>query len=154
VFIAAPIRDLRSGVAILPCVLGPTAVGTCCRTGKSEAGQSIEDFAPPRRFGLSSQRADDEPPRRPFAPFFLASPGAVSLRPSPTPATWHILAVGRDLLEDWTVPIRYGRIGQHGQERRHAASEPQAMQAVIGDRLRRRLFSPETDRLPLPARCS
>ena len=51
--------------------------------------------------------------------------------------------VGRDLLDDWTVAIRYGRIGQGGQERRYASPKPEEMQAVIRDRLRRRLSAPK-----------
>lgn len=47
--------------------------------------------------------------------------------------------VGRDLFDDWTVAIRYGRIGQGGQERRYASAKPEEMRAVIRDRLRRRL---------------
>jgi predicted DNA-binding WGR domain protein len=53
------------------------------------------------------------------------------------------VSVGRDLLDDWTVAIRYGRTGQGGQERRYASAEPKAMQAVIRDRLRRRLSAPK-----------
>jgi len=53
------------------------------------------------------------------------------------------VSVGRDLLDDWTVAIRFGRTGQGGQERRYASAEPQAMQAVIRDRLRRRLSAPK-----------
>lgn len=51
-------------------------------------------------------------------------------------------AVGRDLFGDWTVTIRYGRIGQGGHEIRYAASEPDAMRAILRDRLRRRLSAP------------
>jgi predicted DNA-binding WGR domain protein len=51
--------------------------------------------------------------------------------------------VGRDLFGDWTVTIRYGRIGQGGQEIRYAASEPEAMRAILRDRLRRRLSAPK-----------
>ena len=51
------------------------------------------------------------------------------------------VTVGRDLLDDWTVAIRYGRTGQAGREIRHAA-EAKEMQAVIRDRLRRRLSAP------------
>jgi predicted DNA-binding WGR domain protein len=29
---------------------------------------------------------------------------------------WYEVAVGRDLLENWTVTIRYGRTGQGGQK--------------------------------------
>ncbi len=54
----------------------------------------------------------------------------------------YAVTVGRDLLEDWTVAIRYGRIGQAGQERRYAAADPEAIRAIIRDRLRRRLSAP------------
>jgi len=50
--------------------------------------------------------------------------------------------VGRDLLDDWTVAVRFGRIGQGGQERRYASPEPELMRRVIRDRLRRRLSAP------------
>jgi predicted DNA-binding WGR domain protein len=53
------------------------------------------------------------------------------------------MTVGRDLLEDWTVAIRYGRVGQCGQERRYASPQPEALRAVIRDRLRRRLSAPQ-----------
>ena len=58
--------------------------------------------------------------------------------------------VGRDLLDDWTVAIRYGRTGQGGQELRFASPQARgnagghprpAPPAAIG---------PEADRLPLP----
>ena len=41
------------------------------------------------------------------------------------------VTVGRDLLDDWTVAVLYGRIGQGGQERRYASPEPEEMRAVI-----------------------
>jgi len=53
------------------------------------------------------------------------------------------VTVGRDLLDDWTVSIRYGRTGQSGRELRYVAAEPEAMRAVIRDRLRRRLSAPK-----------
>lgn len=53
------------------------------------------------------------------------------------------VSVGRDLLEDWTVTIRYGRVGQGGQERRYGSPEPDALRAIIRDRLRRRLSAPK-----------
>jgi len=53
------------------------------------------------------------------------------------------VTVGRDLLDDWTVAIRYGRTGQGGQERRYASPRPEEMRAVIRDRLRRRLSAPK-----------
>src|SRR3954471_7320778 len=53
------------------------------------------------------------------------------------------VTVGRDLLGDWTVAIRYGRTGQAGRELRYAAAEADAMRAVIRDRLRRHLSAPK-----------
>jgi predicted DNA-binding WGR domain protein len=53
------------------------------------------------------------------------------------------VTVGRDLLDDWTVSIVHGRIGQRGQEKRFADADPAAMIAVIHDRLRRRLSAPK-----------
>jgi predicted DNA-binding WGR domain protein len=38
------------------------------------------------------------------------------------------ITVGRDLLDDWTVAIGYGRVGKGGQQKRFAspnAAEPQ-----------------------------
>jgi predicted DNA-binding WGR domain protein len=51
--------------------------------------------------------------------------------------------VGRDLFDAWTVVVRYGRTGQGGQERRYAFSEPEALRALLRDRLRRRLSAPK-----------
>ena len=45
----------------------------------------------------------------------------------------YAVTVGRDLLGDWTVAVRFGRTGQ---ERRYASPRPEAMQAVVRDRLR------------------
>src|SRR5947209_17211209 len=53
------------------------------------------------------------------------------------------VTVSRDLLDDWTVAIRYGRTGQAGRELRYAASEADEMRAVIRDRLRCRLSAPK-----------
>jgi|SRR5208337_1067257 len=53
------------------------------------------------------------------------------------------VTVGRDLLDAWTVAIRYGRSGQGGRELRYASPQPEEMQAVIRDRLRRRLSAPK-----------
>jgi predicted DNA-binding WGR domain protein len=49
------------------------------------------------------------------------------------------ITVGRDLLDDWTVSIRYGRTGQDGQQKRFASPKAEEMRQVIGERLRRRL---------------
>ena len=51
--------------------------------------------------------------------------------------------VGRDLLDEWTVAIRYGRTGQSGRELRFASPQPDELRAVIRDRLRRRLSAPK-----------
>ena len=53
------------------------------------------------------------------------------------------VTVGRDLLDDWTVAICYGRTGQAGREIRYAGSREEAMRAIIRDRLRRRLSAPK-----------
>ena len=55
----------------------------------------------------------------------------------------YAVTLGRDLLDHWTVAIRYGRTGQAGQEWRYAAAEPEAIRANIRDRLRRRLSAPK-----------
>jgi predicted DNA-binding WGR domain protein len=54
----------------------------------------------------------------------------------------YAITVGRDLLNDWTVAICYGRAGQGGRELRYASPQPEEMKAVIRDRLRRRLSAP------------
>jgi predicted DNA-binding WGR domain protein len=58
------------------------------------------------------------------------------------------VTVDRDLFDDWTVAVRYGRIGWRGQERRYTSPKPEEMRAVI------RSASPasvsrQADRLPL-----
>jgi predicted DNA-binding WGR domain protein len=53
------------------------------------------------------------------------------------------MTLGRDLLNDWTVAISYGRTGQAGREICYAASQEEAMRAIIRDRLRRRLSAPK-----------
>jgi hypothetical protein len=53
------------------------------------------------------------------------------------------VVVGRDLLDDWTLAIRYGRTDQAGHEERFASPEPEDLRAVIRERLRRRLSAPK-----------
>lgn len=53
------------------------------------------------------------------------------------------VTLGRDLLDDWTVEIRYGRCGQGCQGKRFASTKADAMKALIRDRLRRRLTAPK-----------
>jgi predicted DNA-binding WGR domain protein len=55
----------------------------------------------------------------------------------------YAVTLGRDLLDDWTVAIRYGRTGQAGRELHYAAADPDAMKAVVRDRLQRRLSAPK-----------
>jgi hypothetical protein len=54
----------------------------------------------------------------------------------------YAVTIGRDLFDAWTVAIRYGRTGQAGRELRYAAAEPEAIRAILRDRLRRRLSAP------------
>ena len=53
------------------------------------------------------------------------------------------VTLGRDLLDDWTVAICYGRTGQGGRELRYAAAEADDMRAIIRERLQRRLSAPK-----------
>lgn len=53
------------------------------------------------------------------------------------------ISVGKDLLDDWTVSIRYGRAGQGGRELRYAGPKADELRAVVRDRLRRRLSAPK-----------
>lgn len=55
----------------------------------------------------------------------------------------YAVTIGRDLLDDWTVAVRYGRTGQAGREVRYAAAEADAMRAVVRQCLRRRLSAPK-----------
>ena len=62
------------------------------------------------------------------------------------------LVLGQDLLDDWTVAIRYGRVGQGGRLLRLASPRADEIRAVIRDRLRRRLSAPQ--RIGCPYRLS
>jgi hypothetical protein len=63
-------------------------------------------------------------------------------RPEENHHRHYTVTLGRDLLDDWTVAIRFGRTGQAGRELRYAAAEPESIKAIIRDRLRRRLSAP------------
>lgn len=52
------------------------------------------------------------------------------------------VSVGRDMLEDWTVTITFGRAGQGGREQRYASADAEEVRAILKDRLRRRLSAP------------
>jgi WGR domain len=53
------------------------------------------------------------------------------------------VVIGRDLLNDWTVVIRFGRLGQRGRELRFGSPSSEDMRKVIHDRVRRRLSAPK-----------
>lgn len=53
------------------------------------------------------------------------------------------VVIGRDLLDDWTLTVRYGRVGCVSQEWRYASSEADEVRAMIRDRLLRRLTAPK-----------
>ena len=53
------------------------------------------------------------------------------------------MVVGKDLLDDWTLSIRYGRVGHGGQEIRFASRDAGELQRIIRDRLKRRLSAPK-----------
>lgn len=49
------------------------------------------------------------------------------------------IIIGRDLLDDWTVSIRYGRTGRYGREQRFGNADMHELQRIVRERLRRRL---------------
>ncbi len=53
------------------------------------------------------------------------------------------ITLGRDLLDEWTVGIQYGRCGQTSQERRFASPQSDAVRAVLRRKLQRRLSAPQ-----------
>jgi len=52
---------------------------------------------------------------------------------------YYEVAIGRDLLDAWTVAIRYGRIGRGCQKRCFASQRPDEMRKVVREHLQRRL---------------
>ncbi|QOJ13983.1 MAG: WGR domain-containing protein [Planctomycetia bacterium] len=52
------------------------------------------------------------------------------------------VSVGRDLLGDWVVTVRYGRVGGPLRELRLGSPDAEEAQAIVHDRLRRRLSAP------------
>lgn len=60
------------------------------------------------------------------------------------------ITVGRDLFDDWTVTIRYGRVGADGQAQRWAAKQRADVKRLVSERLRRRLTA--TKRIGCPYR--
>ena len=53
------------------------------------------------------------------------------------------IRIGRDLLDDWSVTIGHGRTGHPGRETHFASSNAEQAQAIIRDRLRRRISAPK-----------
>ena len=54
----------------------------------------------------------------------------------------YAITLGRDLLDCWTLAIRYGRCGQCCQEKRFSNSDAKEIRRIIRDRLSRRLSAP------------
>lgn len=48
------------------------------------------------------------------------------------------IEVGRDLFDEWTVTLRYGRVGSGKQQQSFVARDEMELKAIIRDRLRRR----------------
>jgi predicted DNA-binding WGR domain protein len=53
------------------------------------------------------------------------------------------ITVGRDLLDDWTLSIRYGRVGGGYQTQRFAGKDEDQIRAIVRERLRRRRSAPK-----------
>lgn len=51
------------------------------------------------------------------------------------------IRIGRDLFDEWTLSIRYGRVGAVGQGIQYAAKELDELQKMVAERLKRRLTS-------------
>jgi len=52
-------------------------------------------------------------------------------------------SLGRDLLGDWTLAIRYGRTGQGCREIRFGSPSPETIRQLLRQRLKRRLSAPK-----------
>jgi hypothetical protein len=52
------------------------------------------------------------------------------------------ILVGRDLLEHWTVTVRYGRVGSPAREIRIGTPDIDEARSLVAERLRRRLSAP------------
>jgi hypothetical protein len=53
------------------------------------------------------------------------------------------ITIGRDLLDDWTVSIRYGRVGGGCHSQRFTDKDQDKLRAIIRERLRRRRSAPK-----------
>ena len=54
----------------------------------------------------------------------------------------YVVEVSRDLLGDWAVTIRYGRIGESLRALQFGSADEARMQRVVREHLRRRLSAP------------
>src|SRR5437763_1379205 len=52
------------------------------------------------------------------------------------------IAVGKDLFGQWTVGIRFGRVGQSSRELRYSGANLADLRRIVDHRLRRRLSAP------------
>jgi hypothetical protein len=68
--------------------------------------------------------------------------GLTALHPERNVWRAYRLSLGRDLFGDWTVDLRYGRIGQRGRERRIACGSLEEAHRVARSYLRRRISAP------------
>ena len=66
----------------------------------------------------------------------------VAVHPERNVRRTYRLALGRDLFGDWTVELRYGRMGQRGQERRITCDSLEEARRVARAYLRRRVSAP------------
>ncbi|MCQ3922065.1 MAG: molybdenum metabolism regulator [Planctomycetes bacterium] len=53
------------------------------------------------------------------------------------------VSVGRDLLGDWVVTVRFGRVGGPLRELRFGSPDAEEARAIVHDRLRRRMSAPK-----------
>jgi hypothetical protein len=53
------------------------------------------------------------------------------------------ITVGRDLLDDWTLSIRFGRVGSGCQTQRFMAADQDKLRGIVRERLRRRRSAPK-----------
>ncbi|GAB5405698.1 MAG: hypothetical protein Aurels2KO_39290 [Aureliella sp.] len=51
------------------------------------------------------------------------------------------IEIGRDLFEEWTLSIRYGRVGRVGQAKLFSSKHIEELEPIIRERLRRRITS-------------
>jgi hypothetical protein len=53
------------------------------------------------------------------------------------------IIVGRDLFDDWTLSIHYGRVGCGYQTQKFAGKDEEEIRAMVRERLRRRQSAPK-----------